>query len=227
MCSDIYSYDEEVELSLMKKMIRALSLLIIISRTLPSFEHMMKKQDKEKCVQLIYSLPLKIFSVWALQVEGIKLELIDEIKNLNDWDYRKEKIEMSDTDVLNYLRWESISLLMEMMNSSIGNATKSNTYKFLDSFNYSDSDLYRIEHLMGLDKRDHVAEFIKEAEELYGTQKQQLPKLMIQRVARHFMINSKKIQHTNIQRLNAKLWDGRLKQSTILLSKQKNTKKEQ
>lgn len=227
VCSDIYSYDEEVELSLMKKMIRALSLLIIISRTLPSFEHMMKKQDKEKCVQLIYSLPLKIFNVWALQVEGIKLELIDEIKNLNDWDYRKEKIEMSDTDVLNYLRWESISLLMEMMNSSIGNATKSNTYKFLDSFNYSGSDLYRIEHLMGLDKRDHVVEFIKEAEELYATQKQQLPKLMIQRVARHFMINSKKIQHANIQRLNAKLWKGRLKQSTLLLNKKKNTKKEQ
>lgn len=224
---DIYSYDEEAELSLMKKMIRALSLLIIISRTLPSFEHMMKKQDKEKCVQLIYSLPLKIFNVWALQVEGIKLELIDEVKNLNDWDYRKEQGKQSETDALNFLRWESISLLMEMMNSSIGNATKNNTYKFLDAFDYNGSDLYRIEHLMGLDKREQVLEFIKEAEELYAAQKQQLPKLMIQRVARHFMINSKKIQPANIQRLNAKLWDGRLKQSALLLSKKKNKKKEQ
>lgn len=224
---DIYSYDEEAELSLMKKMIRALSLLIIISRTLPSFEHMMKKQDKEKCVQLIYSLPLKIFNVWALQVEGIKLELIDEVKNLNDWDYRKEQGKQSETDALNFLRWESISLLMEMMNSSIGNATKSNTYKFLDAFDYNSSDLYRIEHLMGLDKREQVFEFIKEAEELYAAQKQQLPKLMIQRVARHFMISSKKIQPANIQRLNAKLWEGRLKQSALLLSKKKNKKKEQ
>ena len=188
---------------------------------------MMKKQDKEKCVQLIYSLPLKIFNVWALQVEGIKLELIDEVKNLNDWDYRKEHGKQSETDALNFLRWESISLLMEMMNSSIGNATKSNTYKFLDAFDYNSSDLYRIEHLMGLDKREQVLEFIKEAEELYAAQKQQLPKLMIQRVARHFMISSKKIQPANIQRLNAKLWEGRLKQSALLLSKKKNKKKEQ
>ena len=102
VCSEIYSYDEEAELSIMKKMIRALSLLVIISRTLPSFEHMMKKQDKEKCVQLIYSLPLKIFNVWALEVEGIKMELVDELKTLSDWNYRKEKVEMSDNDALNY-----------------------------------------------------------------------------------------------------------------------------
>lgn len=68
---------------------------------------------------------------------------------------------------------------------------------------------------MELDKRDDVLEFIKEAENLYTTQKHQLPKLMIQRVARHFMINSKKIQYTHMQRLNAKLWDGRLNQSTL------------
>lgn len=227
MCGDIYIYDEEMELSLMKKMIRALSLLIIVSRTLPSFEHMMKKEDKEKCVQLIYSLPLKIFNVWAWGVEEIKLDLVDEIKNLYDWEYRKEKIEVDDTNVLNYLRWESISLLMEIMNSSIGNATKSNTYKFLDSFDYNKSDLYRIEHLMGLDKRDYVTEFVKEAGELYDIQKRQLPKLMIQRVARHFIINSKKIQRANIQRLNAKLWKGKLNQSTLLISKKRNTDKEQ
>lgn len=227
VCGDIYSYSEEQELSLMKKMIRALSLLIIISRTLPGFEHMMKKQDKEKCVQLIYTLPLKIFNVWAMQVEEVKLELIDEIRNLNDWDYRKEKAELSDTDILNCLRWESISLLMDMMNSTIGNATKNNTYKFLDSFEYCKSDLYRIEHLMELDKRDEVTEFVREAEEVFENQKQQLPKLMIQRVVRHFMINSKKIQTSTIQHLNAKIWDGRLKQSVLLLDQKKNAKKEQ
>ena len=80
------------------------------------------------------------------------------------------------------------------MNSSIRNATKSNTYKFLDGFDYNKNDLYKIEHLMGLDKRDHVLEFVKEIEELYSTQKNHLSKIMIQRVARHFIINSKKIQ---------------------------------
>ena len=227
ICSSIYSYNEEEELNLIKKMIRALSLLIIISRTLPSFEHMMKKVDKEKCVQLIYTMPLKIFNVWALEVEGVKIELIDEIKSLDDWVYRKEKNKMSDYDALNYLRWESISLLMEIMNSSIGNATKSNTYAFLDSFAYNSNDLYKIEHLMELDKRDNVTEFMREAEEVYLMQKHHLPKIMIQRVAKHFIINSKKIQRSNIQRLNAKLWDGKLNNSALLIGKKRNTNKEQ
>lgn len=227
VCGDIYAYDEEKELTLMKKMIRSFSLLVIISRTLPSFEHMMKKQDKEKCVQQIYQIPLKIFNVWALQVEESKLELIEEIKSINDWDYRKEKVELDDNDVLNYLRWESVSLLMEMMNSSIGNATKLNTYKFLDAFDYESDILYRIEHLMGLDKRDAVNEFVKESEAIFASQKLQLPKLMVQRVTRHYMLTSKKIQRQNIQRLNSKLWDGKLNQSALLISKDRNRRKEQ
>lgn len=227
ICRELYAYDEEKELTLMKKMIRSFSLLVIISRTLPSFEHMMKKQDKEKCVRQIYQMPLKIFNVWALQVEESKFELIEEIKNINDWDYRKEKLELDDSDVLNYLRWESISLLMEMMNSSIGNATKLNTYKFLDTFDYKSNILYRIEHLMGLDKRDAANEFVKEAEEIFALQKLQLSQLMVQRVTRHFMLTSKKIQRQNIQRLNAKLWNGKLKQSALLISKDRNRRKEQ
>jgi hypothetical protein len=221
----VYNYDED-DLTLMEEMIRTLSLSIILSRTLPSFEHMMKKEDKEKCVQLIYSLPLKIFNVWAAQVEESKSELIEEIKELHEWEYRKEKTPLEDTDVLNYLRWESVSLLMELMNVSMGNATKQNTYRYIDSFDYSSKVIYEIEHLMSLDKRDSVSEFMREAERLYEHQKQSLPKLMIKRVAKHFMLTSKKIQRANVQRLNSKLWDGHLKTTDLLIKKNRNNKKE-
>lgn len=221
----VYNYDED-DLTLMEEMIRAMSLSIILSRTLPSFEHMMKKQDKEKCVQLIYSLPLKIFNIWAIQVEESKMELIQEIKELDEWEYRKEKTPLEDHDVLNYLRWESVSLLMELMNVSLGNATKQNTFRYIDSFNYNEKVTYEIEHLMSLDKRDSVTEFIREVEALYEKQRQSLPKLMIRRVARHFMLTSKKIQRTNVQRLNSKLWDGQLKSSNLLIQKNRNNKKE-
>lgn len=221
----VYNYDED-ELSLMEEMIRAMSLSIILSRTLPSFEHMMKKADKEKCVQLIYSLPLKIFNIWAVQVEESKMELIEEIKELHEWEYRKEKTPLEDTDVLNYLRWESVSLLMELMNVSMGNATRQNTHRYIDAFDYSSKVIYEIEHLMSLDKRDSVNEFMREVENLFESQKQSLPKLMIRRVARHFMLTSKKIQRANTQRLNAKLWDGQLKPRDLLVQKKRNNKKE-
>lgn len=222
----VYNYDED-DLTLMEEMIRAMSLTIILARTLPSFEHMMKKPDKEKCVQLIYSLPLKIFNVWAVQVEEAKTDLIEEIKELHEWEYRKEKAPLDDHDVLNYLRWESVSLLLELMNVSMGNATKQNTLRYIDSFNYSEKVIYEIEHLMSLDKRDSVAEFMREVETLYEKQKQSLPKLMIQRVARHFMLTSKKIQRANVQRLNSKLWEGQLKSTDLLIQKKRNNKRDQ
>ncbi len=222
----VYNYDED-DLTLMEEMIRAISLSIILSRTLPSFEHMMKKADKEKCVQLIYSLPLKIFNVWATQIDEAKTELISEIKELHEWEYRKEKAPIEDKDVLNYLRWESVSLLMELMNVSMGNATRQNTYRYIDAFDYSSKVVYEIEHLMSLDKRDSVNEFMKKIEGLYEKQKQSLPKLMIKRVARHFMLTSKKIQRANMQRLNSRLWDGQLKSIDLLVQKNRNTKKDQ
>lgn len=223
--TSVYNYDEN-SLTLMDEMVRAMSLSIVLSRTLPSFEHMMKKADKEKCVQLIYSLPLKIFNIWALQVEEAKIDLIEEIKELHEWEYRKEKAPLEDKDVLNYLRWESVSLLMELMNLSMGNATKQNTYRYIDAFNYSDKVIYEIEHLMSLDKRDSVIEFMHEAETLHDKQKQSLSELMIKRVARHFMLTSKKIQRENIQRLNAKLWKGHLKSTDLIIQKNRNKKKE-
>lgn len=221
----VYNYDED-DLTLMEKMIRAISLSIILSRTLPCFEHMMKKADKEKCVRLIYSMPLKIFNVWATQVEEAKTDLIQEIKGLHEWQYRKEKTSLDDHDVLNYLRWESVSLLMELMNVSMGNATKQNTLRYIDAFDYSEKAIYEIEHLMSLDKRDSVSEFMCEAEALYEKQRQSLAKLMVQRVAKHFMLTSKKIQRTNVQRLNSKLWDGQLKSTDLLVQKNRNNKRE-
>ena len=75
---------------------------------------------------------------------------------------------------------------------------------------------------MGLDKRDAVNEFVKESEAIFASQKLQLPKLMVQRVTRHYMLTSK-----NIQRLNSKLWDEKLNQSALLISKDRNRRKEQ
>ena len=82
-------------------------------------------------------------------------------------------------------------------------------------------------HLILLDVYNSLGITGKEAEEIFALQKLQLSQLMVQRVTRHFMLTSKKIQRQNIQRLNAKLWNGKLKQSALLISKDRNRRKEQ
>lgn len=218
-----YDY-EEGELRLMDELIRSMSLMMIISRILPNFEHMMLKAHKEKCVRIIYSLPLRIFNIWAKELESVKLELIEEIKGIDDFRYRKDKLFSSDDKVLSFLRWESMSLLLDLMNCSIRNASKDNTYGFIDKFPYSENVLYRIEHLMELSKRDAVDAFDKEVCQLYDDVKQNFTKVMIQRVTRNYIINSRRISNASIQRLNAKIFNNHLKNPTLLMERSKKKK---
>ena len=216
---ELYNYSEDVELNLMHMMIRALSLLIIVSKTLPAFEHIMKKETKEKCVELIYTLPLKIFNKWAEEVEKNKGDLLEYIIEMSR-DYRSMK--MTDDDALKILKWDSISLLLDIMHSSIGISSRDNTYRYIDSFKYKSRALYQIEHLMSLEVRNHAKEFSETAIEIHSEQRTRLIKILTERITSHYLITSKHIDGRIIQRLNAKIWDGRLNEKQILIAKKKN-----
>lgn len=213
-----YNY-EEGELRLANRMIRGVSLMSIISRILPNFEHMMPKDVKEQCVELIYTLPLRIFNEWAVQLDQVKVELIKEIQDIDDFRYKNEKLFKSEGDVLAFLRWESMSLLLDLMRTSIYSAAKDNTYAFLDNFNYKDLIMYRIEHLIEIGKQDNVDAFDKEACDLYEEAKQGFTKNLVQRVTRRYIITSKKITSPKVQRLNSKIFNEGIKNPTLIRHK--------
>jgi len=220
-------FDQENDtLDLMQEIVRGISLMIILAKTLPSFEHLMKKSDKEKCVNLIYTMPLKIFKKLAKAIDVISRDLILEIKNFHEYEFRKDKPSISqikDDQALMILKWEVISILLELMNASIGNATRENTNYFIDSFfQYSKSHTYMIEHIMGLAKRDDVLNFILETLDLFSSAKNILTKNMIQRVTKNFIINSKKIKSSEINQLNSKIFCDSLYKSKVLLEQIKN-----
>lgn len=219
----IYDYDES-KIELVDEMIRSVSLLSIISKVLPNFEHIMKKQRKTECVEMIYTLPLKIFNVWAQSIEKIKIELIQELREIDEYTYREEKMFETDEDVLSFLRWESMSLLLDLMNSTIRNASKDNTYSFLDRFEYSDNNLYGIEHLMELSKRDVESQFSNEAVGIMKDAKNEFTKNLVKRVTRNYIITSKNIKQPTVQKLNDKVFDNRLNQAALYYKKAKNKK---
>ena len=218
---------ESDELNFIQEMLRSTSLMTTLARALPSFEHMMEKEDKEKCVSLLYTMPLRIFCVWAKEVDESRSELVQLIKEFHEWEYRKDKphIEpLSDHKALMSLRWESTSLLLELMNAAFGYATKENTWRFIDRFDYKLTPAYGIEHLMGIEHRDAVSSFISEALRLFDDKESQT-KLMVQRVSRHYMVTSKKIQFREIQQMNSKLFSDQLKPTHLLIEKDKNKNK--
>lgn len=218
---------ESEELDFIQEILRSTSLMTTLARALPSFEHMMEKEDKEKCVALLYTMPLRIFCVWAKEVDESRSELVQMIKEFHEWEYRKDKpnIEpLSDHKALMALRWESTSLLLELMNAAFGYATKENTWRFIDRFDFKQAPTYGIEHLMGIEYRDAVAPFISEALRLFDDKEAQT-KLMIQRVSRHFMVTSKRIQFGEIQQLNSRMFSDQLKPAHLLIEQSKNKNK--
>lgn len=189
---DIYN-DEGSEFDLVDQMIRALSLLIIISRSMPSFEHSMLKTDKIKCTKLLYSLPLKIFNLWANEAEKSKDELTKMVLINTDWSYDTtdlRNLRKLKEGVLKLLQLESTSLLLTIMNVSMYNASRDNTYHYIDQFDYQANNTFSIEHLMSIDQRKNSQLFLEESQRIDNSTNSVIAQYMIRRIAKHFIITS-------------------------------------
>ena len=108
----------------------------------------------------------------------------------------------------------------------MNNATRANTNDFIDGFDYGQLPTYGIEHIIGLARRDNVGGFSQEAERLFEKEKEQLTKTMIQRIAKDYMVKSKKMKQSETQSLNAKLFNDELKKDRLLLEQHRNKEKQ-
>ena len=80
----IVKYEETKELNDVEKMLCVLSILILISRAFSAFEHLLDLQDKEKCVEIIYRVPLCIFRLWAEQIDKDYKKIIDNFQLIKE-----------------------------------------------------------------------------------------------------------------------------------------------
>ena len=97
--ADIYDYSDEAAEELANQLIRACSLMIVISKCLPGFEHLMKKSEKDAFVEMIYTMPNKIFGQWASMTDHVVGELIEFIQSQGQ-DYYERTIPVSRDKIL-------------------------------------------------------------------------------------------------------------------------------
>ena len=227
---DCFAYDATDSETKMNQIIRSLSLLDIIAKCLPGFEHRMGKEDKDKVLALIMNLPGQIFNTWALSVEEEKDELLDfllaEYRNAyldpGDWGLVKKQ------DMLCYLQAESISLLLELMNVAVAGAVKEHTLKYFNEQRRI-TLLHKLEYLMALAKLDKVEDIIDYLKQLENDTKKPIPRVMQTRVLRNFMIKSKKISQQKLQYLHSKYFVSNPRSKgyqKLLVSRERNKKKQ-
>ena len=88
---DIYDYSEDDIDNYINQLIRASQLLTIVARCLPNFEHSMLKSDKENFIRVIYTLPNKVFNLWALETDKEFDEIVRFFKEQSQDYYIRQK----------------------------------------------------------------------------------------------------------------------------------------
>lgn len=220
---DIYDYSEEEAEYDFNRMLRAIQLLSIVSKCLPIFEHMMKTNEKDKFVKQIYELPNKIFNQWSSKVEDEVEDIIQYFKYQPEHYYSKQKI-ASDTDIIKALQWVSMSMLLELYRMSMSHAVKENTIRYIESFPYSDNDLYQLQHLIALEIKGGPVQFVDKALFLKDKNEFQIYKTMLTRIVSHAYVFKKEMSYREQQKLESNFLNNRALKSSMIIKRTKNKK---
>lgn len=222
---NVYDYPKDSSEEFLNKMFRSISLLTVISRCLPNFEHMMKKDDKQAFVDMIYRLPNKIFFLWAKSVDEDKGLIIEFVKRALSSEYHKQNYKPTETEIkeraIELLVVNSANLLLDIYNAASVNAAKENTLAFLSDYDYKADDSYSLEHLMMLCNRNRVEEFISEAERILKDGKHPLSKGLTQRVANYALHNMRSLNRNSRARLVEKCFPNKANKGLLMLSNPK------
>ena len=222
---ELYDYSEERVENWENQIIRAASLLTLVARCLPAFEHSLPKVEKDKIVEEVFRLPNKIFLHWAEVAEKETTVFIQYFRERSQEYYLRQK-EASDDEIIRALQWGAMSLLLELYDAAILCAAKDNTYAYLEAFAYTSHPTYKLEHLLMLEKQGVSNTYIKtilsmteenvEASHLYQT--------MLRRIVDHALVHMDNLDFRQRQQLTAKFQIPSTQQKMLLVDRQKTTR---
>lgn len=214
---DIYDWDDSDIDTINSKLIRMASLLHIISKALPCFDHILFKEDKRLLVEHLYKLPNMIFMYWAQAFDGIYEDIVKELKLLpyshESKNSSKRDEKKAETKVREHITRNALGLLLNLYYIPVINAADSNTLKYLNSdkfFDLGQAPTYRLENLMILEQNTVNDVFAKTALKMGDQFDHWIPSLMLRWVVRHGII-TREDKRDDVQRLQQKFFSSKAK----------------
>lgn len=225
---DIYDWEDSELDEFNNKLIRMTSLLQILSKSLPCFEHKLLKKDKKQLIKLLYQLPNRIFMFWSKMVDESYSELIEELKLHPYLASRKNKMTRIDIDTKarELFSVYALNLLLNLYYVPVVNATGRNTNKFLCSieyFDYSQNPTYQLEHLMMKEQITENDDFVKDAIRMQDEFDDYISGSLLHWIVRHGII-TRNDKRENIDRLESKFFSKSKKPLLIERTKNKSIK---
>ena len=226
---DIYDWDDAIIDEHNNKLFRMISLLQIIAKSLPCFEHLLKKDEKNELIRLLYTLPNSIFMFWCNFIEKHYEDIIKELKTHPYFTTKKPQMRESDIDlkVKSSFALYSMNLLLNLYYIPVLNAAGKNTVQFLNSidfFDYRVNPTYQLEHLMFLEQIHDSNEFVSSALTLQKDSNDKVASYLLQSIVRHGLITRNDTRE-NIDRLESKFFPKAKKPLLIERAKDKYSKK--
>ncbi len=226
---DIYDWDDSIIDEYNNKLFRMMSLLQIIAKSLPCFEHLLKKDEKSELIRLLYTLPNKIFMFWCNFIEKHYEGIIKELKTHPYFTTKKPQMRESDIDlkVRSSFALYSMDLLLNLYYIPVLNAAGKNTVQFLNSvefFDYRENPTYQLEHLMFVEQIQDSNEFVSSALALQKDYNEKVSSYLLQCIVRHGLITRNDTRE-NTDRLESKFFPKAKKPLLIERAKDKYSKK--
>lgn len=224
---DIYDWDDAAIEKYNNKLFRMTSLLQIIAKCLPNFEHLLKKEKKRELIGLLYTLPNSIFMFWSSLIDENYEEIIEGFKAHPYFTNKKKSDRDADQKIRYSLVLFALNTLLNLYYIPVLNATGKNTFQYLNNpefFDYSQNNTYQLEHLMIAEQMHDSDDFVTSALSMQKSVNDPISTYLLQCIVRHGLITRFDTRE-NIDRLESKFFPKAQRPLLIERAKDKYLKK--
>lgn len=213
----LYDYNEESADDYFNQIYRSISLLNVISKSLPVFFNFTKKEEKEVVVEHLFSIPNKIFFKWASFNEEHFEDIIEEFKQfmLHNIPKHKNQTMNDDTAIRKKFVEISMQLYLGLLNLAADSSIDSRTIGLMKG----DEKLItkQLQYLVMLSKTDKYETYYNLAAILYDNNDNVHLKNLIVRLTYYYILKATNIDRTILAKITSKFFD-KDRTTQILLS---------
>lgn len=185
----LYSYDETKVNSFGNKIAKSINYLELVAKILPNFRHLLKGEQKQAIVEILYTYPNKLLYFMLKDIDDNYKMIIDEILKSAP-KTRKGKLITKDM-IAKELKNQSIAYILSIYDFIAGTAVTGKTIGDLnrqDYFDFEENTNYRLQNLLMEENAGNFHAMATKAEKLYDEAELEITKQMTALIVRKYFL---------------------------------------
>ena len=212
---ELYSYDESKSDSFSNKLFKALKYLELASKILPSFRHILGREEKSELISILYTHPNKLI-YFALNYMDKNFEsIVNDI--LIRYPTTKQGLIITSSMVEKSLQNQAIIFIFCIYDFIAYTASTNKGLNELNKFNFNQKENYMLQNLMMEENNGSINNFMMKLNRLFDSTDKNAIKQMILFTVRKFFLNHDVEIKGEIQRVVDKFFDSNQKKTLKLI----------